>query len=180
MPRTNDTSEQLQQAAADEFNQRGYHGTDSNKIARRAGFAPQTFYRWFKDKTEVFIAVYHAWESQERLNLETLVAQGATASAMVDSIVQQHQEYRVFRRSLRQLAVEDERVRKARAESRKHQCDALLQWQDLPRNARSEVMIRLLQIERLADAIAEGEFRELGVPAKTVKARIASLLTGAD
>ena len=52
------TPERLIAAAAAEFREAGFAGTDSNRIARRAGFAPQTFYRWFKDKTEIFIAVY--------------------------------------------------------------------------------------------------------------------------
>ena len=47
--RTSGTGTKLIAAAAAEFNDHGFSGTDSNKIARRAGFAPQTFYRWFKD-----------------------------------------------------------------------------------------------------------------------------------
>jgi AcrR family transcriptional regulator len=54
------TRERLVQAAAAEFREQGFAGTDTNRIARRAGFAPQTFYRWFTDKTEIFIAVYRA------------------------------------------------------------------------------------------------------------------------
>jgi AcrR family transcriptional regulator len=43
------TSNDLIAAAAAEFNEFGFSGTDTNRIARRAGYAPQTFYRWFKD-----------------------------------------------------------------------------------------------------------------------------------
>ena len=42
-----------------EFIESGYAGTDTNRIARRAGFAPQTFYRWFADKTAILRAVSH-------------------------------------------------------------------------------------------------------------------------
>ena len=55
------TRERLVEAAADAFNAHGFHGTDTNKIARAAGFAPQTFYRHFEDKLAIFIAVYEAW-----------------------------------------------------------------------------------------------------------------------
>ena len=70
------TTQQLLQAAADEFNEQGFQGTDTNKIAQRAGFSPQTFYRHFPNKTAVFVAVYEAWESQERQGLEKLVRRG--------------------------------------------------------------------------------------------------------
>ena len=62
------TGEKLIAAAAAEFDDHGFLGTDTNKIARRAGFAPQTFYRWHKDKTAIFLAVMAAREPEE-LNL---------------------------------------------------------------------------------------------------------------
>src|SRR5262245_12814544 len=74
------TSAKLIAAAAKEFNQRGFDGTDTNRIARRAGFAPQTFYRWFRDKTEIFLAVYRAWDEEERGLLDKLLSRNAAAS----------------------------------------------------------------------------------------------------
>ena len=41
------TRERLIRAALRAFGRGGFQGTDSNRIARAAGFAPQTFYRWF-------------------------------------------------------------------------------------------------------------------------------------
>src|SRR4051812_41546727 len=95
------TSAKLIAAAAKEFNQRGFDGTDTNRIARRAGFAPQTFYRWFDDKTEIFLAVYRAWEDEERAMLAKLLARKAPASDLVNAAVEHHRAYKVFRRSLR-------------------------------------------------------------------------------
>ena len=61
-----DTRTRLLNAATEEFNEKGFAGTDTNQIARQAGFAPQTFYRWFDDKTQIFIAAYRGWEDIER------------------------------------------------------------------------------------------------------------------
>src|SRR4051812_9867208 len=47
--------EALLEAARAEFDESGFEGTDTNRIARRAGYAPQTFYRHFTDKTAIFI-----------------------------------------------------------------------------------------------------------------------------
>src|SRR5271163_4022886 len=55
------TKMQLLDAAEREFNTHGFDGTDTNRIARAAGYAPQTFYRHFEDKRAVFLAVYERW-----------------------------------------------------------------------------------------------------------------------
>lgn len=170
------TTQQLLQAAADEFNEQGFQGTDTNKIAQRAGFSPQTFYRHFPNKTAVFVAVYEAWESQERQVLEKLVSKGGTPIRVADAIVRQHRDYRIFRRSLRLLAVENDAVRCARTLSRQRQLKAILTALSLPASMKQDISIRLLQIERLADGLVEGEFKDLGVSDKRVKEEIAGLL----
>lgn len=90
-------------------------------IARRAGFAPQTLYRWFKDKTDVFMAVYRESELEEKRSLDALSAVRASSPRLVDAIVGQHRAYRILRRSLPGLSLSDPRVRSARAQSRLHQ-----------------------------------------------------------
>ena len=72
------TSEKLIAAAAKEFNEHGFGGTDTNRIARRAGFAPQTFYRWFRDKVEIFIKTYELWQREEFGAISALLAQNAS------------------------------------------------------------------------------------------------------
>lgn len=56
-------------AAEAEFCRRGYFATDSNTIARRAGYAPGTFYLHFKDKLDVFLAVYQQLIRREWLGM---------------------------------------------------------------------------------------------------------------
>ena len=66
--------EALMTTARSEFLRYGFDGTDVNRIARRSGVAPTTFYRWFKDKTDVFIAVYRRWEARELQSMRRLMA----------------------------------------------------------------------------------------------------------
>lgn len=170
------TREKLIAAAAAEFDDHGYSGTDSNKIARRAGFAPQTFYRWFKDKTEIFLAVYRAWAPHERELIAWLVSTDAPDAARVDAIVEHHRRFLEFRRSLRRLAEDDADVRRARAESRAEQIAQVKVW------ARASAVLgdgwigaALVTLERLADGLAAGEFADIGadeVAARTVMGRI--------
>lgn len=170
-----DTARKLLTAAAAEFNKYGFEGTDTNKIARRAGFAPQTFYRWFVDKTEIFIRVYEDWQQQEVGILRKLLAENASDAKLVKACVAHHKAYLNFRRSLRRLAVEDARVRTARAESRLRQIDFLRRMGGTQADP-ARLAAVLLQLERLSDAVAEGELADMGLPTTATEARLAELI----
>src|ERR1700757_408625 len=60
-----ETRSRLVAAAGKLFNSVGYFGTDSNRIAREAGYAPGTFYVHFADKREIFLEVYRGWVDSE-------------------------------------------------------------------------------------------------------------------
>ena len=169
------TQDRLVEAAAAEFRERGFDGTDSNKIARRAGFAPQTFYRWFKDKTEVFVAVYRHWEEEERRFVGDLIRRQAGDTAVIEAAVRHHRDYLHFRRSLRALSLQDPVVRKARAESRLRQIERLARTAP---NAltRDDIAVRLLELERLSDALAEGELADMGLDEAAARRRLLQIL----
>jgi len=171
-----DTAARLVAAAAREFNQHGFDGTDSNRIARRAGFAPQTFYRWFRDKTAIFLAVYRAWEDEEERVIGTLLAERAPMRKLVDAVLAHHRAHRLFRRSLRELALVNEAVRQARTESRLRQIEATRRWAGPGARPPAEIAALVLQIERLCDAVAEGELAELGADEAAARDAIISLL----
>ena len=171
-----DTSARLVAAAAKEFNQHGFAGTDSNKIARRAGFAPQTFYRWFADKTAIFLAVYRAWEDEEERVIGGLLAERAPMAKLVDAILAHHRDWRLFRRSLRQLALENDSVRKARAEAHRRHVEQTRRWAGSGARPAPEIAALVLQMERLCDAVAEGELAELGVDEATAREAVIALL----
>ncbi|WP_177188817.1 TetR/AcrR family transcriptional regulator [Solimonas aquatica] len=171
-----DTAARLLQAAMAEFAEAGFSGTDSNRIARRAGYAPQTFYRWYADKTAIFIAVYRDWEEQEMQLLTKLVAAQAAPARLAEAIIRHHQTHRRFRHSLRQLTVSDASVAQAREDSRRRQVARIRALYGLPAAQTAPLLIRLLQIERLADAAADGELRALGLSRARLRAAIAQLI----
>jgi len=175
-----DTRTRLVNAAAAEFNEQGFAGTDTNRIARRAGFAPQTFYRWFKDKTEIFVAVYQAWEAKERAVIDALLARKATTKQLIDAMVSHHRDYLVFRRSLRRLSLEDPVIRAARADSRKRQLMQIRSWQQQANvdkdSSDGAIASALLQMERLADALAEGELADMGISPSAAQGALAEII----
>jgi len=171
-----DTATRLVAAAAKEFNKHGFDGTDSNKIARRAGFAPQTFYRWFRNKTDVFIAVYRAWEDEEERVLGGLLARGAPMTELVEAIIDQVRAHRLLRRSLRQLALDNTAVRKARAESRRRQIEQTQRWAGPEARSAPEIAALLLQFDRLCDAIADRELADFGIDEATAQQAMLDIL----
>ena len=177
MPRRRgpETGGKLIAAAAAEFNEHGYQGTDTNRIARRAGFAPQTFYRWFADKTEIFIRVYEDWQQQEAAMLRRLLAERAPDVRLAEACVDHHRAYLRFRRSLRQLAVENAQVRAARAASRLRQIE-FLRGLGPSRRDPAQLAVTLLKLERLSDALAEGELVDMGLSPTAAVAALAEII----
>ena len=169
------TADKLIDAAAREFKAHGYAGTDTNRIAARAGFAPQTFYRHFKDKLAIFVAVYRRWEDEEAVVVGALMEKRAGAMALADAAVAHHRAYLQFRRSLRALSVENPVMRKARAQSRLRQIDNIIRLTGA--GTRESLAPLLFQMERLTDAIAEGEFADLGMDETAGREALAKILS---
>ena len=150
----------LIEAARKEFDTVGFEGTNTNAIARRGGYAPQTFYRHFHDKLEVFIAVYDQWTDEEI----GVIASAGKPEDIAAAILAQHRKSKIFRRSMRDLTVRHPEIAKARAASRHRQIEAICKrLPNFARQPRVKQVARLLTFERLCDALVEGDFRRLGV-----------------
>jgi AcrR family transcriptional regulator len=159
------TRARLVEAAQKEFNKSGYFGTDTNRIARRAGFAPQTFYRHFDDKIAIFLAVYDGWWRAESAALGELLSRPAARSDAKKAAAiaaDFHTRWRIFRRSLRHLAIEESRVRAARTAARLAQIERLQSYAPAKRRL-AEMVGALLASERICDALADGELADLGL-----------------
>lgn len=160
----------LIEAAARVFNSAGFHGTDSNRIAREAGYAPGTFYVHFPDKMAIFLEVYRSWVATEWSSIESILKAGSSASAlsrrMSRAVVEHHRKWRTFRASLRALSATDERVHAARVASRAQQIETmsrLIRGRNAHLPSRARMLAQLLIAEALCDAIAEGDARSLGI-----------------
>ena len=173
-----DTRTRLVAAAARVFNRVGYRGTDSNRLARAAGYAPATFYKHFPDKRAIFLAAYAAWVDAEWAAVERAVAAGGTpaqlAARIVDLALALHRRWRGLRASLRALVAEDAGARAFYRAQRRRQLrlvTALRAQAGRPRRTREDDVLLLLTLERVCDAAAEGELHELGAsPARVVAA----------
>lgn len=153
-----------------EFNDVGFDATNSNRIARRAGFAPQTFYRHFTDKLEVFLACYDRWWRNE---IDQLTG-AADARRSARLILEAHRASRMFRRSLRALTVSDPKVADARAQARREQIRRISRR--VPDADEADIIVAVLIVERIADAIVEGELEKLGFDQAAAEAQLTRAL----
>lgn len=171
MRKRGDGKAALLEAARTEFERQGYGGTNTNMIARAAGYAPQTFYRHFADKRAAFIAVYEQWAKEEL----ALLAETASAEEVADVLIGHHSRHRIFRRSLRAMSVEDEEVGTVRSRARLQQAQLLAaRHEGFARLCVAEQLATILTFERLCDALADSEFARCGVDDANAKAVIIS------
>lgn len=175
------TRERLLAAAAVEFNRVGYYGTDSNRLARAAGYAPATFYKHFPDKRALFLAAYEAWVTAEWASVERLVRRGGSpariAAGVVDTVLEMHRRWRGLRASLRALVAADAEARAFYRAQRRRQLQRLAGLR--PRGAvatSADDAFLLFTLERVCDAIADGELRDLGVGVAPTIERLRALL----
>ncbi len=166
--RPEDTRARLVAAAAREFNRVGYHGTDSNRLARAAGYAPGTFYKHFPDKRAIFLAAYEAWVTAEWTAVERTLQRGGRAAEIAARLVEMtldlHQRWRGLRASLRALVADDPAARRFYRQQRRRQLALLAGLRrsaGAPPRPREADAILLYTLERVCDAVADGELREL-------------------
>jgi len=168
------TKERLLKAAMEAFQESGFHGTDTNRIARKAGFAPGTFYRHFSDKLEIFVAVYEGWVEEEMSEIREIMKTEPydlpLLKKMIASILQFHRRDHRFRGSLRALMATEPRLQKPRAQQRQKQLDELAQIQEKMgvSATHEERVLILLRIESTCDAIANGEIVSLGLDEEVI------------
>jgi AcrR family transcriptional regulator len=178
-----ETRARLLGAAAEVFNRDGYEGTDSNRLARAAGYAPGTFYKHFDDKKQIFLAVYAEWFAREWTDITATIAEGGTseeiATRVVDIFLGHHAKWRGFRASLRALVSTDPDIRSFYREQRRRQLELLA---DLRRehgfaqtSPESHALLSFT-LERASDALADGEAEALGLRASVVRELLIELV----
>jgi hypothetical protein len=86
----------------------------------------------------------------------------ATDDELVDTCVRHHSDHLEFRRSLRMLTFQEARVRHARAVTRLEAIEEIRAWRGEHVADDARMALDLIQVERLADALAEGEMADMG------------------
>ncbi len=177
-----ETRRRIVHAAAEVFNQGGYDGTDSNRLARAAGYSPGTFYKHFADKRQLFLAVYDEWVAREWRDVQEVLAvpgsRDERAARIVAVFLQHHRRWRGVRASLRALVAHDPAVRDFYRAQRRRQLELLAELDAASgrRATREADALLLFSIERTADAFADDEPHALGLDGDLLQALLVDLV----
>jgi AcrR family transcriptional regulator len=181
------TRERLIAAAAEVLNRDGFFGTDSNAIARAAGYSPATFYKHFEDKRAILLAAYQRWVAAEWQHITAAVrsvaAPGASAhtvaAELTSWILAHHRRWRLLRASLLALVGADPVVREFYVAQRRRQLEWLREMRDarraLPGDREADAVL-LFTFERVCDAVAGGEAEALGLDPARLEALLVERL----
>lgn len=169
-------------SAREIFNSKTYFSTDTNEIARAAGYAPATFYRYFADKLTVFLAVYQNWHEQQRAGVLALLQEhpegDGFAAKLAPLIISYYRDWRGFRASVRCLASINEDVHNFRL-SRREELIKLVNYArriyGRPQKPVADTLCMLLTLERIGDALADGEFAHFEISTDIAIERIHKL-----
>ncbi len=175
------TRDSLISTAVRVFNEVGYWGTDSNALARAAGYSPGTFYRHFPDKRAIFVAAYDEWAREEHAALVARLEKARTSGgdvpgAMVEHMIEHHRRWVLFRACLRVLSASDPEISRAVRSQRRRYLDILKEV-----IGKGDILDRLLvlyTIDGATDSLAAGEPRGLSTSAREVLARLRDLVAG--
>jgi AcrR family transcriptional regulator len=171
------TRERLVAAAAEVLNRDGYFGTDSNAIARAAGYSPATFYKHFEDKRAILLAAYERWVSVEWRHITGTLRTGLpareAARELTTWVIAHHRRWRGLRASLLALVGADPVVRAFYVTQRRRQLEWLAEMRGGRHPApgdREDDALHLYTFERVCDAIANGETEALGLDVTRLEA----------
>jgi AcrR family transcriptional regulator len=178
-----ETRERLVAAAALVFNRDGYYGTDSNKIAAEAGYAAGTFYKHFADKRAILLAAHERWVTAEWAAIETELAshgeRGDLNRRIVELVLDLHVRWKGLRASLLALLPVDAEVRRFHRAQRRRQLEMLAATRERrgarPRSRETDA-VGMLALERVCDAIAQGEAKDLGLDRERLVDRLLEVL----
>jgi len=166
------------------FNQVPYWETDTNQIAKAAGYSTGTFYRHFKDKREVFIAAYREWVVDEWASIESQVVPGLSPGESIDraadALIAYHQRWSVFRGNLRALITYDDDLRALTQALRRDSLEKMSRLRGFLSGEQRQTVeldaIHAMMFERVCDAIADGEFGALGCDVTVAQAEFRRLM----
>jgi AcrR family transcriptional regulator len=180
-----ETRERIVAAAAIAFNRDGYANVDAGRIAAEAGYAVGTFYKHFADKKEALIAAYERWVAAEWQEIETLFGPDdspeAIARRSLSLLLQHHTRWQGLRVSFFSL-LNEKAIRKVYRNQRSSQLAMLKSLRiknKIPAHRAEDDAVLMFTLERVCDAIAQGDVADLGLNRELLEGMLCRLIQAA-
>jgi len=145
------TRQRIVKAAIGLFSRKGYFQTSSNEISERAGVSIRSFYAYFKDKKQVFLAALDHYSDTVNASVDfNLTLPGLTMEQgirlFLRSLLKAHMIYPDFHREVDAMAILDPDVHKLVWEQEKEE---LRRTRELLESWKESVSVRDLKLAAL-------------------------------
>lgn len=173
-------------AASESFILDGYFFTDTNRIARKAGYAPATFYQHYDEKFDVFYELYLDWCNQQKIVLGELLSKQLSigvdvcedasvkvslhesstetlrqfAKSVASALLPFYSDWKKFRSAFHVLVSEHTRLQDARNEMRQGFIQLVQVARGMFKKAplpKEKCLTIILFVEAIGDAVANDE-----------------------
>jgi AcrR family transcriptional regulator len=154
--RAEEKKSRILDAALALFSEKGFHGTNTKEIAAAASVATGTFYRYFKDKKAVFMAVWVRMETKMRERIfgfgRRLAGEGRDPVELLETFIgysiEAHRAHRGFHREVLMLQLLD---RDAAAYNRERERRVMAELESFLEGLRG--MLRVTDLEAAAELV---------------------------
>ena len=128
------TRQRLVRAATRLFSEKGYEATTTNQISKRAGVSVGIFYKYFRDKRDIFLEIYSNYSSQIEKTVIAALDPGKWGETNFEAAVRSHlqtvyESHRVdpgLQHAFAQIALKDPEFQEVRNRIRKFVRSALV------------------------------------------------------
>lgn len=157
---------------------------NSNQIAKEAGVAVGSFYKYFNTKEAVFMACYEEWVKGEWVAIHSAMAGPInlkTVRQIVSLLLEQHRRAVVFRKNLNALCMLSPPAQEARDRQRLHQCKLIAQVMMARNNCPPplpQLQTTLNSCEFLLDVWSNNRQEYLGLSAKDIQVQLEVIIGG--
>jgi len=145
------TRERLIRAAKKSISEKGYEATTTNQISKRAGVSVGIFYKYFRDKRDIFLEIYRTYSEQiEKAAIVELDSENwreakleTAVRSHLQTIYESHKVDPGLHHAFAQIALKDPEFQEVRNQIRKHVQNALV---NLLQTRRSEIAVANISV----------------------------------
>ncbi|MCQ8896491.1 TetR/AcrR family transcriptional regulator [Limnobacter humi] len=179
-----ETRKRILSAAFRLFNQHLLIDLNSNHIAKEAGVAVGSFYKYFDSKESVFLACYADWVKTEWDAIHAVIAKPVnkkTVGQVISLLLEEHRRAFMFRKNLNALCILSEPAQIERDRQRLHQCTLIAQMmltQKNPPPPLPQLQTALNTCEFLLDVWSNNRQKNLGLTVKDLESQLGVIIDG--
>lgn len=164
------------------FNEHLLIDLNSNQIAKEAGVAVGSFYKYFDTKETVFLACYEEWVKTEWEAIRSVISKPLTKKTVgqvISLLLKEHRNALIFRKNLNALCMLSQHAQEHRDRQRLHQCKMIAQMMASLGNSALpllQLQAALNSCEFLLDVWCNERHKNLGLSVREIETQLGVII----